>query len=42
MSSVGEPQRIIIVEPLVEPVPQELPDFQSNPVEVPEEEPVGV
>jgi len=42
MSSVGEPQRIIIVEPLFEPVPQELPEITVEPIEVPEEEPVGV
>lgn len=41
MSTIGEPQRIIIVEPLVEPVPKELPEVPAEPIEVPEEEPVG-
>jgi hypothetical protein len=43
MSSIGEPQRIIIVEPLAEPIPRELPEMPAEPVRNPEvEEPAGV
>ena len=42
MSAIGEPQRIIIVEPLAEPVPKQLPEMPVEPTEVPELEPVEV
>ena len=43
MSNVGEPQRIIIVEPLDEPIRRELPELPAEPVKNPEvEEPAGV
>ena len=40
MANIGEPQRIIIAEPVFEPVPQIEPRV-DQPVEQPEEVPVG-
>lgn len=41
MSQIGEPQRVIIVEPVFEPVPQrEDVPAPSIPIEHPEEVPV--
>ena len=42
MTSIGEPERIIIVEPLCEPVPQVLPGVNAEPIEAPEEVPVEI
>jgi hypothetical protein len=40
MANIGEPQRVIIAEPVFEPIPQQEP-ATSEPVEQPEEAPVG-
>jgi hypothetical protein len=42
MSQVGEPQRIIIAEPLYEPVPQVPQEQPLKPVQEPEPEPEKV
>ena len=40
VANIGEPQRIIIAEPVFEPIPQDEPSI-TEPVETPEEVPVG-
>lgn len=42
MAEIGEPQRVIISEPLVDPVPREVPYEPSEPTIVPEREPEKV
>ena len=42
MAEIGDPQRVIISEPLVDPVPREVPVEPLEPVYAPEHEPERV
>jgi hypothetical protein len=42
MANVGEPQRVIISEPLSDPVPREVPVERPEPAVIPEREPEKV